>query len=242
MTRMSWVIATLLLGLGCGSTQHPAAEHTDNPDDIDVEEQSTESPDEDDGMAIEGLRGSFRRDEVDSVMNRAAARFADCYSEALDDHPYLVGDLALGFTVAPDGSVRDVRTTSATLGSREVEECILDQARRLHFPYPHGGEADFDYGPMVMNPGDDARPPDIWPASRVSEQVETHQSAVEACTQDHGGFQATLYVGPGGRVRSVGVVAPSAHQQEAARCLERELTGWELPDPGTWIAKISLEL
>ncbi len=228
-----------LLLLSCSSAQAPVEEPADEPA---VEEARAEEP-ADDGMQIDGLRGSLRRDEVDPVLNRAAQRFADCYAEALEDHPYLVGDLALEFTVAPDGSVRRVWVTSATLGSREVEACILGLARGLTFPRPRGGEADFDYGPMVMNPGDETRPPEVWPVERIAERLEEQREVLVQCTGGRSGYHATFYVGPGGRVRSVGVVAPAADAEEGARCLEREIASWQdLPDPGDWVAKISLEL
>lgn len=240
MTRAKWLLLVLVMTQGCGSSQQRAEDPSSDPTDLDLEEGPGEV---DDGMAIEGLRGSLRRDEVDPVLNRAAARFAECYSEALEDHPYLVGDLALSFSVSGDGSVRTVWSPTATLGSREVEDCILRHARTLRFPRPHGGETELDYGPMAMHPGDDEQPPEVWPASRISERLEERGAELESCTGGGGGFSVTFYVGPGGRVRSVGAVAPSAERQDGARCLEQEVGAWtDLPDPGDWVAKVSVEL
>jgi hypothetical protein len=241
MSRTDYLLA-VLLSLGCGPAQHHVDEPRSDRADIDSEDEPNEG-EADDGIAVEGLRGSLNRDEVDPVLNRAAGRFAECYSAALEDAPYLVGDLALSFSVSRDGSVRSVWTPTATLGSRDVEECILRHARSLRFPSPHGGEAELDYGPMAMSPGDDARPPDVWDESRIAEALEAHGDALRACTRGDGGFSVTFYIGPGGRVRSVGAVAPSAEQQDSARCLEAEVAAWDgLPDPIDWVAKVSLEL
>ncbi len=241
MKRTTWIALLLPLFLACGSNQSRPA---DNSDPIDEEPEEEPAEEVSDGMSIEGIHGTLRRDEVDPVLNRAAGRFAECYATALDEHPYLVGDLALQFDVNRDGSVESVWTRSATLGSREVEECMLHHARSLRFPRPHGGgDAEVGYGPMVMNPGESERPPAVWSTDRIAEHLEENGEALEACTNGESGFHATLYIGPRGHVRSVGVVAPSLEQQDAARCLERELSSWqELPETGSWVAKVSLEL
>ena len=239
MRSTTWLALFLTFSLGCGSTTPQPVDqvHTDEPHEEEEPEALS------DGMSIEGIHGTLRRDEVDPVLNRAAGRFAECYAAALEDHPYLVGDLALQFDVNRDGTVESVWTRSATLGSRDVEECILRHARSLRFPRPHGGTAEVGYGPMVMNPGEEERPPELWDANRISEQLEEHRDALLACIEGARGFRATLYIGPRGRVRSVGVVAPSMEQQDAARCLEGEISGWQdLPDTGSWVAKVSLEL
>jgi hypothetical protein len=233
----------LLLALGaagawaCGAPQPP-------PDPPAGDAPPDEEPEAiDDGMAVEGLRGSLRRDEVDPVLNAAARRFQQCFVDAFDEHPYLAGDLSLELVVSPNGSVRAVRTTSATLGSRAVEECILRIARGLGFPRPHGGEATVDYGPLVMS-SDDGRAFDVWDVGRLEEaQWTAVQEAIRSCTRGASGFSTTLYVGPGGRVRSIGAVAPSAAVEDGARCLERELAALPFPDPGSGrVAKLTVEL
>lgn len=230
------LIALLFLG-GCSSPQEPEPEVVTPPPPEETAEE------EDDGMAIEGLHGTLRRDEVDPVLNRAAADFQECYIEAYMDHPYLDGEISLEFSVSPEGSVSSVWTTSATLGSRDVEECILSSARRLRFPRPHGGDAEFDYGPLVMS-SDDGHPFERWTIDRLEEEQATAiQEAYAGCTNGHSGYRAVLYIGPGGAIRSIGAVAPSADAQEGARCLERELRALEFPDPGSGnIAKMTLEL
>lgn len=233
-------LAALCLAAGCGPSQEPASTTV-----VDDQDESP-PPVDHDGMAVEGITGTLNRDEVDPVMNRAVQRFQRCYVEAFEDHPFLAGDLALQFTVGPDGSVRDVVTTASTLGSQPVEECILAIARSLTFSRPRGGrEAVFDYGPMVMS-SDDGVPFAPWTVENIPDQAEAVAQLWASCTEGAPGFQIYLYVGPGGQVRSAGAVAPADSGEgglEAARCLERELQSVVFADPGPGrIAKLMLEM
>jgi hypothetical protein len=235
------VLASFLAALAaaCGPSQDPGST-------TPVDDQGETPPPADDGMAVEGLSGTLTRDEVDPVMNRAVQRFQRCYVDAFEDHPYLAGDLALQFTVGPDGAVRDVVTTTSTLGAQPVEECILAIARGLTFPRPHGGqEAVFDYGPMVMS-SDDGVPFDPWSVENIPDQAEAVAQLWSTCTEGASGFQIYVYIGPGGQVRSAGAVAPADSGEgglEAARCLERELQSVVFADPGPGrVAKLMLEM
>lgn len=255
MCRTITLLCALLLFdvAACGSSQQPEQEPPTRAEPV------RDRAAVDDGMVVEGLRGTLQRDEVDPILNRAARRFQHCYVEEYMDHPYLVGDLALQFTIDVNGTVDTVWSPSATLGSRDVEECILGIARALSFPRPHGGaEAQFDYGPMVMS-SDDHHPFDLWALADLEARAleaeadggaetsgtsitQAIEEAESSCLGGSSGFNATLYIGPGGNVRTLGVVAPTAAHQDSARCLERELSNLQFPDPGTGrIIKLSLE-
>ena len=234
--RASLILA-LMAHLACG----PATPDEPTTPDSEPVDDTHEPAAVDDGMAVEGLAGTLRRDEVDPVMNRAVGRFMRCYAEQLDERPFLLGDLALSFGVGRDGAVESVRVTTSTLGSRETVDCVLDVARGLRFPTPHGGtSATFDYGPVVFNPGDGTRPT-LWERARVNEVLDEEENAAALDECPAVGIAVTMYIGPGGRVRSIGAVAPSPDQEEAARCFERVLGGFEYPDPGPRVAKLSLE-
>jgi len=245
MVRTFTLVALVIALTACGSTQEPEPDHA-------ARATRTEEPAAvDDGMVVEGLRGTLQRDEVDPVLNRASRRFQQCYIDAYADHPYLVGTLRLQFTVGGDGSVQTVWVQSSTLGSSEVESCILGIARSLSFPHPHGGsEANFEYGPMELS-SDDHHPFDEWTAADLPSESEDDEPPVtevisgveDTCLSGDSGYGVTAYIGPGGRVRSIEAVAPSASQQDHARCLERELADIAFPDPGEGrIAKLTLEL
>ena len=229
---------TLCLGLACGSTQQPEPEEptNDEPDDDGPAEV-------DDGMAVEGLRGTLRRDEVDPVLIRATqGRWQRCYVDAFADHPYLVGDIDMEFTVGADGSVESIDTRRATLGSRDVYDCIMQHARTLRFPRPHGGSsATFEY-PLQMDP-EEAHPHVSWSPDYVYEEMQGAQEALGACTNGSSGFRAIVWVGPDGRVRTLHVIAPSESRDDAAQCLERAIREIEFPDPGAGqVARVTVEI
>ncbi len=245
MKHLLLLAVFIMTSARCGSPQDTRSPFGENEYDQDQDHNlasASGSAAVDNGMIVQADYGTLRRDQVDPVMNEAVNHFMNCYAQALGEQPFLIGDLALHFTIATDGSVRTVRTTSATLGSRQVEQCILSDARHLRFPRPLGGEAEFDYGPIVFNPGDGTRQPDLWSAEQVSEQLQEHQERLYECTNGASGFTATLYIGPDGRVSSSGVVAPSLEHESAARCLEEAFAEWQLADSDHWVAKLSLEL
>jgi hypothetical protein len=236
LRRGGW--ASLALVIACGGAQTPSTGPTYDSPSRDRQAEV------DDGMTIEGIHATLRRDEVDPVLNQAAPRFQRCFAEAYEDHPYLAGDIAFHFVVTSRGGVRSVQVTSATLGSTELQDCIINVARGLRFPEPHGaGDAEFDYGPLVMR-SDDGRPADLWTPDQLEEQLadEDNQEALRQCTEGASGFHATLYIGPGGRVRTLAVLPPAPEQAEQANCLAEALRAWQFPDPGDWVAKVSLEM
>ena len=147
------------------------------------------------------------------------------------------------FTVNPDGSVLIVHLTSSTLGSHQVEDCILDHASRLRFPRPHGGEAEFDYGPMEMS-SDDSPSFEPWSPDYIYAELEGAREAINACGSNMSGFRVTIWVGHNGRARSVGVVPPTAEARESNECLVRALSDIQYPEPaeGHNLAKVTVEL
>jgi len=236
MIRVTQLLLASLAATGCGP-RAPVEPTTPTYEGTG----GSEAAEADDGMVVAGLTGTLRRDEVDPVMNSAVSRFMRCYAEELDALPVLSGDLSLGFTVAPDGSVAEVRTLASTLGSRATEECILQIGRGLRFPRPHGGQANFEYGPVLFNPGEGSPTAALWDPTEVSEALAARATEVEACGASSG-VSVTLYIGPGGSVRSIGAVPESADRDEAARCLERVLSSVTFADPGARVTKVTLEL
>lgn len=89
--------------------------------------------------------------------HRASVRL--CYEEQLQRLPGLAGKVRVDFEIAPDGSVKEATLHESTLGSREVEACVLDRVRKMEFPRPLGGEGVAVSFPFVFKGAPEEEPP-----------------------------------------------------------------------------------
>lgn len=232
-SRGTLALALLVPLAACGGAETPPPEEP-RP----IAAASDEEPD--DGMQLEGQTGTISRMAVESAMEANLERLGGCYREALGGAPYLLGDVILSFKIARDGSVRAVYPVSSTIGHQATQACLLERAGRIHFARPVGGEAEASY-PLAFNPGS-GRPPDLWTADRVTEAMAEHRPEIDACGVSGEGYSLTMYVNRGGQVSAAGVSYPSADSAAAADCVARAATTWTLPDPGSWMAKVTVDL
>lgn len=90
--------------------------------------------------------GSLDKSLIADVIarNRLAIRY--CYQRELQKTPTLAGTVRMRFTVAADGSVGTAEVRESTLGSPEVEGCLVRLVQRMQFsPVPGGGVVSVTY-------------------------------------------------------------------------------------------------
>ncbi len=174
-----------------------------------------------------------------TTLDRRLPRFARCFSRRYNELELVGGEMRFSFRVKVDGSVLWVYPSSSTVGDRTVERCLLDVAQAATFPRPHGGEAEFSWS-LAFDPPEDVRPPVPWDASQVSEVVGEHGSELRQCGARPG--QVTAYVGPGGAVMAAGASAEGQPSADALDCLASAVETWEMPDPGSYPAKVSFPI
>lgn len=73
---------------------------------------------------------------IHRVIRRERRAIRQCFLPALEREPGLAGRVVLRFSIGRDGRVRSPAIESSTLGSSEVERCIVRQSRRWAFPEP----------------------------------------------------------------------------------------------------------
>jgi len=204
----------------------------------------TSPPDQNDngGMVIEGQLGFIPQNELMRTLTPATPQLAQCYNERLADHPYMSGRIELKFRIGTDGSVRWVIPLHSTLGDRDTERCMLDRARALRFTRPRGGETETTY-PLELEGGEDARPATAWQPTRLDAVVGRNRSALQRCRNGASGpIEITLYAAPNGTVASAGVSVANDGALQAIDCVVREVSGWRVPDPGSWYARATITL
>ena len=90
-------------------------------------------------------------------MGRRRRGIADCYERALRHDPALAGSVELRFTVARDGTVRNVTLARDGLRSRSVRACVVALLDGARFPAPPRGAMSFSY-PLHFRPAAESTP------------------------------------------------------------------------------------
>ncbi|WP_420426864.1 TonB family protein [Algiphilus sp.] len=72
-------------------------------------------------------------DELQLVFDRNKGAFYTLYNRALREDPSLQGKVTLRITIAPNGSVTDVRIVDSQLNNPSLEQRILTRVRTLNF-------------------------------------------------------------------------------------------------------------
>jgi len=230
----SGLTLALMLVIGCGGDDEgEMAESTETT-------TGEEAPvaERDDGVAITGLMGTIDADEVRMTIEPKLGRFMRCFSTRYQDIEILGGHIHMSFRVDIEGRVLWVFPNESSIGDRETERCLLETAKAIHFPRPHGGEAEFGY-PLDLDPPEDVRPPVSWAESSVADTVERNRGSVAECGS---GFTVTAYVGPGGEVMAAGASTSELTNAENLDCVTDAVSQWEMPDPGSYPAKVSFSI
>jgi hypothetical protein len=192
-------------------------------------------------MQVEGLMGTIPERKIQATLEPKLPSFARCFARGAADVEPIAGRMELYFRVALDGSVEWVYPRESSVGHRGTEQCVLDIARAVRFPGPKGGGAAELAWSFEMEAGD-VRAPVAWEASNVEPVIEASHEALSACGLAGGGAVLTLYVAPGGGVIAAGGAARTREAAEQLDCALSAIATWQLPDPGSYMAKVSFEL
>jgi hypothetical protein len=186
--------------------------------------------------------GSVDPDAVKKAFHALEGEFSACQKEGLERVDVLAGSVKFFVRIGEDGDAKWAYLEDTDLGDRATEKCLIDAVLSAHWPKPDGGQAEARYGmelPLLAT-----RPPSDWDSGKVSLALAKHEAAIDQCKAGGGGrFQATMYVGTGGRVLAAGVATSAKDDREKADCLAHVLTKLKgLPSPGSWPAKVSFAL
>jgi len=186
--------------------------------------------------------GSVDPDAVQNVFHKLAGKFADCQKRGVDRVEVLAGNVKFFLRIGEDGAAKWAYLESGSdVGDRDTERCLLGAVMGARWPRPDGGDAEARYSIELPSEG---RPATDWSSDRVAGTLGKHGEAIDQCKSGStASFHATMYVGPGGRVLSAGVVASSRDSDDKAECLVKVLLMMKgLPSPGSWPAKVSFGL
>ena len=227
-----WWLAALVL-CSCGgphknTSQRPVAEHT-----RDAAEPEDDSSDD---LQVEGLLGTIDAADAQPIVQRQFPALESCYSENVGANRFVGGEVELRFHVARDGSVKWVTADKSDLGNWAIEKCVLGVARKMTFPKPKGGEAELRF--PIDFPGRGSVVP--LDEERAAAELQPVTGELASCAGAlHGRVTVTVYVGPGGEVKSAGFATDGEPFEDAwAECALGKALAWKLSDPHGTIWKI----
>jgi hypothetical protein len=179
---------------------------------------------------------------VKQAFSKLDDKFMGCQKRGLDRVEVLSGGVKLFLRIGEDGTARWAYLEESDLGDRDTEKCLLDVVMGASWPRPDGGDAEARY--TMDLPLQSTRPPNDWSSDKVAKALGKHGDAIDRCKAGASAkFQATMYVGPGGKVLAAGVATSSKDGAERADCLADVLEKMKgLPSPGSWPAKVSFGL
>ena len=99
------------------------------------------------------VNGFLSRDQIERVVRRHSRGFRYCYERELADDPELAGRISVNWTIGLDGRVESASVTENSIGSRNVESCIVREVRRMRFDQPDGGMVVVTY-PFTFRTGE----------------------------------------------------------------------------------------
>ncbi|MGZ3806208.1 MAG: TonB family protein [Pseudobdellovibrionaceae bacterium] len=84
------------------------------------------------------VEGGLDRDQIIAVINKNKGQIIYCYEKGLQAQPAIGGRVAVDFTIGPAGRITLAKVAQSSLGSKFVENCMLDKMRTWQFPKPVG--------------------------------------------------------------------------------------------------------
>jgi hypothetical protein len=193
-------------------------------------------------MKMASELGTIDPGTVKKSFARLDDKFAVCQTRGIEHISVLAGTAKFFLRIGSDGAAKWAYLEDSDIGDAETERCLVRVVMDAQWPQPDGGDAEVRYSlELALNA---QRPPNDWPADKVTSAIARQTSAIDRCKQGSSAtFRATLYVGPGGRVLTAGIATSSREGVDKSECLEKVLLKLHgLPTPGSWPAKVSFGL
>jgi TonB family protein len=194
--------------------------------------------DPDDGLELLSTQGHLDPDAVRRAIEPHAVSLEACYRERVERRRWLGGEVEITWEVAADGVVTSARLSRSDLGAWAIEKCVLGVAERIAFGAPKGGPTHVA-APLSFSAGSAAL---AWDDRKATRAMASKPKELETCAkrgQEPTNVSVTVYVGPRGKVQSVGFGSPSGIDPAWADCAAELAMQWVVDDPRGHVAKLS---
>ncbi len=188
----------------------------------------------DDGMSVAGVMGTLDESQIQAPFRARWRDVTTCIDGVRKSKPYVGGQLELKVRVSKEGRARQVVLMN-TIGSRDVERCLLWIVRTFAWDRPSGGaDAEFTYPIEIQR-----RHGVVEWAEGAIKPAKLHKLKHKISPCKGRGAVLSMYVGPGGRVVSAGVANVD---DDTAACLVDKALEAAMPDPMGAVALLTLTL
>lgn len=100
------------------------------------------------------VKGSLSKEVIRRVIRQHLNEVRFCYEQGLSTKPDLEGRVIVSFIISPTGTVQSSSLAKSTVGSNDVEQCIVKAVRRWSFPSPDGGVVLVKYPFLLQSAGE----------------------------------------------------------------------------------------
>ena len=236
MTHSLFVVLGLAIAVrACGGTDPPPQTP---PREADIDEPPPTS-----NLEVSAEIGALDEGKVDKAFGMSVKGLTQCLAEGAKRVEFLGGQVAFFVKIDQRGRIAHAHVEKSTLGDRATEKCMLDALGQRQRPAPVGGLVGIARKGFDFDPPNDVRPPMEWEGERAQGALDNRRSALEKCkSSSTGSFVATIYVKTDGTVMAAGVAPPDEAGAAAVDCMVSVIKGTKFPSPGSWPAKVSVEL
>lgn len=233
--RLLAVASCTAWALGCGGSE-PA------PKSAAVKDQAPKTDDGPHVMASAEI-GGMNEDAVDAAFTSSVKGLQRCLDAGAKHVEFLGGSVSFYLKIDSSGKVAASHLEHSTLGNRTTERCMLDALAAKTWPKPVGGEHGLARKSFTFDPPNDVREPITWDDHDAAPGLKKIASDVGQCKAgNRGPFEATLYVDTSGKVLSASATPPDENGEAVVDCLVGVLESATFPSPGSWPAKVTLQL
>ncbi len=233
------VVLTPFYGNGCSSAPPPPPEPP--------KEEKMVMHEKSDGPTVEYDLGSIDPNVAKERFDRLKDGWNACYMEAQQKNEALSGKITFTIRTHKDGSVKWAFVTHTDLGDRTVERCVIDSVKATNFGPPmdakEGEIKEKTYGWEID--GDDGRPADMGIESAVRPAIEKARGRLKECQSKAGAqgtFEATIYVAPKGKPKSIGIAVSDPTGDGAIDCIVGVLSKLTYVNKSSYTTKVTVDL
>ncbi|HVV48290.1 MAG TPA: TonB family protein [Polyangia bacterium] len=223
------VSAFTVLGLGCGSDKAARKDPAGGPEFAMAKKKAPPKPvDPGASMTLDNEMGVMDTDDVEATLQDHFEDVRDCYLRAGKAQRYASGKVLLRFMVAGDGTAQDVWVLESSLGNYEVERCLVEVGRKIHFHAPNGNKATtFEY-PVEFRSQSGADILDV-DGPKVDRDLSVLLPQLAACGQlASEQVTAKIYIESNGVPGSVGLATAAPIDEDAGDCVVQTIRGWRM--------------
>lgn len=228
-------LVALLALAGCGGSPKAAAEE---PAPAAANPSAEKAPK--DGLQMTGARGVLQNEQILAGLSPHGIALEACYKDALKQRKFLGGRVLLEVQVGKTGQVTRAGIAEGDLGDWAAERCLVDEASKMTFAKPTGGDGTAQFK-VPLDFTSDQPALEEWSEAQVASVVQAGAASLASCGAA-AGVTATAYIGNRGAVQAVGFAASPPVDPAWADCAARVIGGWTFADPLGKVVKAAFSI